>query len=332
MRYRTLGRTGIRVSAICQGGWSLTTGDDLTWGATARQDALGAYRTAFEAGVNFFDTARTYGGGESEELLAEALGSRRDEIVIATKLNDLAGAAVAAQCEQSLLRLRTDRIDLYQIHWPQAEPPLAETMAALETLREAGKVRAIGVSNFGVSYLREALAAGRVESNQLAYSLLWRPVEHAVAPLCVEQDVSIVCYSPLAQGLLTGKFISADAVPDGRARTRLFAADRPHAAHGEAGMEAEAFAALDTLRDVADGLGQPMGRVALAWLLAQPGVTSAIAGGRSAAQAAENAAAGDLDLPDDARAKLSAATESLKQKAGTNSDMWRHATRLERPA
>jgi len=330
MQYRTLGRTDIKVSVVCQGCWSLTTNDDLTWGATPREDALGAIRTALDAGVTFFDTARTYGGGESEELLAEALGHRRKEVVIATKCNDLAGDAVGEQCEQSLRRLRTDYIDLYQIHWPRPEPPLAETMAALEALREAGKVRAIGVSNFGVSYLSEALAAGRVESNQLAYSLLWRPVERAVQPMCVENDVSILSYSSLAQGLLTGKFRSADEVPEGRARTRLFAGSRPHAKHGEAGMEAETFAALERVRDAARELGQPMGRVALAWLLAQPGVTSVIAGGRNPAQAAENAAAGDLRLPAGVVAKLSAATEALKDKAGANCDLWRHETRMER--
>jgi len=330
MQYRTLGDTDIRVSTICLGGWALIGG--RTWGDQDRADSLAAIRAAFDAGVNFFDTAPGYGEGESERLLAEAIGHVRDRAVIATKVSqgELAPERLTASCERSLRLLRTDRIDLLQPHWPNPDVPVAETMAALCRLREQGKVRAIGLSNFGPDYLREALAAAPVCTNQLCYSLLFRAVERQIQPLCVERGVGILCYSPLCQGLLTGKFRSPADVPDGRARTRLFSPARPEARHGEGGCEAELFAALAAVRGICDALGLPMGHVALAWLLGQAGVTSAIAGARDAAQARDNAAAGDVRLPPDALAALSAATEKVKRYVGTNADLWQSDSRLEK--
>jgi aryl-alcohol dehydrogenase-like predicted oxidoreductase len=197
-------------------------------------------------------------------------------------------------------------------------------------LKEAGKIRAIGVSNFAPGYLDEQIALGRVETIQLCYSLLFRAVEHKILPLCREQEIGILCYSPLCQGLLTGKFASPDDVPAGRARSRLFAKDRPEARHDEPGCEAEAFDAVAEVRRIAKSIGRPMGHVALAWLLAQPGVTSAIAGARNGEQARDNALAAELDLTDDAIAELAAATEKVKQLIGPNADMWQTKSRLEK--
>jgi len=329
VRYRTLGRTDIEVSVICQGCWSIVT-EDATWGGNDPADSVAAIHASLDAGVNFFDTARGYGGGESEELLAKALGARRKEVVVATKLNDLSPAGVRKQCENSLRRLQSDYIDLYQIHWPRGETPVEPALETMDALRREGKIRAIGVSNFGVSFLRDALAAAEVQTNQLCYSLLWRAIEHEVKPLCEENDVGILTYSPLAQGLLTGKFASAGDVPQGRARTRLFSGDRPQARHGEQGAEAETFAALDEIRRIAEEAGHSMAHVSLAWLLAQPGVTSVIVGGRNPAQAADNAAAGDVQLPADVLDRLAAATEPVKELVGTNCDMWQHVSRMEK--
>ncbi|KKK62402.1 hypothetical protein LCGC14_3004680, partial [marine sediment metagenome] len=190
--------------------------------------------------------------------------------------------------------------------------------------------RAIGVSNFGVSYLKEIVAAGRVETNQLPYNLLFRPIEFQLKPLCETHDIGILCYSALAHGLLTGKFASADDVPAGRARTRHFSKDREHTRHGEPGCEAETFAAIDTLRTICEDIGQPMARVALAWLMAQSNVTAVIAGARNAQQAADNAAAADLELDDDVCSKLNGATRAVKQHLATNADPWQHDSRMER--
>lgn len=331
MRYRKLGRTDLNVSAICQGTWSVAT-RDIFWDGQDRKDSLAAIRAGLDAGVNFFDTAPAYGNGEAEEILGEALGSRRGEVIVATKVppTDLEPDKLRQSCERSLRALRTDYIDLYQIHWPSKTLPLEPAWRTLEALQREGKIRHIGVSNFGVSFLKELLALGRAESNQLPYSLLWRAVEFEIQPLCVANGMSILCYSPLAQGLLTGKFETADEVPEKRARTRLFSSSRKMTRHGEPGCEQETFAALAEIRRVPDELGQPMGRVALAWLLAQPGVASAIVGARNAAQAVENAAAAELQLDAETVARLSAITEPLKQKLGRNADPWEHVSRMER--
>jgi aryl-alcohol dehydrogenase-like predicted oxidoreductase len=329
MEYRKLGRTDIEVSAVCMGCWSITGG--RTWGAQDRGDSLAALRAALDAGITFFDTAPAYGDGESEQLLAKALDGLRQEVVIATKVSrrDLAARDVRRSCEASLRRLRTDYIDLLQPHWPSPDVPLSETFAALEKLRAQGKVRAIGVSNFGASYLREVLGRWRIESNQVAYSLLFRSPEFDVLGLCRGNDVGLLCYSPLCQALLTGKFACADDVPEGRARTRHFSKDRPQARHGEPGCEAETFRAIARIREIAGD--RPMGRVALAWLLAQPGVASVIAGGRNAVQAADNASAGDLKLPPETVEALARATEPVKDRLGPNCDMWQSDSRADRP-
>jgi myo-inositol catabolism protein IolS len=330
MRYRKLGRTDISVSAICLGCWALI-GDD-TWGHQDREESLATVRAALDAGISFFDTAPGYGDGDSEELLGRALADVRRDVVIATKVSrgQLAPGDAVRSCERSLRLLKTDVIDLLQVHWPSADVPLAETLGAMERLREAGKVRAIGVSNFGASWLGELRLLGRAETNQVNYSLLFRAVEHEVRPICLEEEIGILCYSPLCQGLLTGKFAGPDDVPDGRARSRLFSKDRPQARHDEPGCEAEAFRAVAEVRRIAASVGRPAGRVALAWVLAQPGVTSAIAGARSPAQVRENALAADLSLDRETLDGLAAATDEVKTRLGPNIDMWQTDSRAER--
>ena len=330
MKYRTLGTTDIEVSAVCLGAWSLI--GDFTWGRQGRRDSVAAIHAALDAGVNFIDTAEAYGEGESETLLGEVLAGRRREIVLASKVSveNLRPDDLKQHCADSLQRLRTDYLDLYQVHWPSPDVPLADTLGAMEQLKREGKVRVIGVSNFGVGYLREAMAPRRVESNQLCYNLLWRAIEYELKPLCVAGGVGVLCYSPLCQGLLTGKFTSADEVPVTRARMRLFSKDRPHSRHDEEGCEDELFAAVAQIRRVAGRIGEPMAHVSLAWLLAQEGVASVVTGARNAAQAAENAKAADLELPADVLAELSAATETVKAYVGANADIWESVSRMER--
>lgn len=330
MNYRRLGRTEVQVSVVGLGCWALIGGD--TWGHQDREDSRRTIEAALDAGINFFDTAENYGAGESEELLGNVLAARRDEVVIATKVSrrHLAFDEMRAACENSLRRLKTDHIDLYQVHWPNPDVPLADTLAALEALKETGKVRAVGVSNFGASYLAEAVQAGRVESNQVAYSLLFRAIEHEVQPMCAEHGISILPYSPLAQGLLTGKFRTIDDVPEERARTRLFSRDRPNARHDEPGCEPALFAALDRIRQICEELGRPMNQVALGWLLAQDAVTSVIAGARRPDQAAENARAADVQLPAHVIEDLYLATAPVKAALGTNIDPWQTNSRADR--
>ncbi|MHB9046056.1 MAG: aldo/keto reductase, partial [Pirellulales bacterium] len=220
MRYTTLPTTEIRVSVVAMGCWALA--GDSTWGPQDEAESIEAVHAALDAGINFFDTAEMYGAGLSEQRLGRALVGRRDEAVIASKFNGehMAPKDVVAACERSLRNLQTDRIDLYQIHWASHTVPLADTWAELLRRRDEGKVRAIGVCNFGAGDLAELLAIGRPVTDQLPYSLLTRAIEYEVLPRCRQRGVGVLCYSPLLLGLLSGKYADADSVPDGRARTR----------------------------------------------------------------------------------------------------------------
>jgi aryl-alcohol dehydrogenase-like predicted oxidoreductase len=201
-------------------------------------------------------------------------------------------------------------------------------MAALERLQEQGKVRAIGVCNFGVGDLDDLFEVGWAEADQVPYSLLWRAIEYEIQPKCVKKGMGILCYSSLALGLLTGKFSSPDDVPDGRARLRLFSGDRPLARHGEPGCEAEAFAAIEEIRRISNELGEPMAAVAVAWLLHRPGVTSVIAGARRTGQIEETARATDLVLPPEVVDRLTEATNEVKRAMGSNPDPWQSESRF----
>ena len=328
MEYRKLGRSDIQVSVVAMGCWAIV--GDSTWGEQDGNAARQALLGALDAGINFFDTAEAYGAGKSEELIGQVLEDHRKDIVIASKANGkhLAPEEIVAACEQSLSRLKTDYIDLFQIHWPSRTIPLADTMGALEKLRAQGKIRAIGVSNFGPLDMTDLAAAGRAEANQLNYSLLFRAIEYEIVAKCMEHEIGILCYSPMCQGLLTGKFATADDVPEGRARTRLFSKDRPQARHGEPGCEKEVFEALSKVRAVAERIGQPMADVSLAWALAQPGITSVLAGARSSEQARENARAGDLKLDAQTLKDLDEATAEVKRIISSNADMWQTQSRL----
>ena len=322
MQYCTLGRSNLSVSRVALGCWAFAGGP--YWGDRDEKQSIEIIRAALDWGVNFFDTAEGYGSGYSEEIVGKALVGRRQEVVIATKASSshLAYEDLLQACEASLRRLQTDYIDLYQIHWPNRNVPLEETMRALEHLRDQGKICAIGVSNFGVGDLTDLLRVGRAESNQLPYSLLWRAIEYEIQPKCVENDISILCYSPLAQGLLTGRYTKPDEVPEGRARSRWFSSRRPLARHGEPGCETETFRAIRRIRQIADELGQPMARLGLAWLLHQPGVASVLAGAGRIEHLQSNVQAASLSLSPDIIERLAQATDDLKARLGPNPDMW----------
>ncbi len=325
MRYTTLPNTDLRVSVVAMGCWALS--GDSTWGPQDEAEATAAVHAALDAGINFFDTAEMYGAGLSEQRLGQALLGRRDRAVIASKFNaeNMAPKALAAACERSLRNLQTDRIDLYQIHWASHTVPLADTWAELLRLRDKGKVRAIGVCNFGAGDLSNLLAIDRPATDQLPYGLLSRAIEYQVLPRCRQEGVGVLCYSPLLLGLLSGKYADAASVPDGRARTRHFSSRRAQTRHGEPGCERETFAAIARIREISGQIGRPMADVAVAWLLHQPGVTGVLAGIRSAAQAQENAVAADLSLSEGLLAALTEATEPVKQALGANPDLWQRA-------
>jgi aryl-alcohol dehydrogenase-like predicted oxidoreductase len=322
MQYQMLGQSGLRVSTYALGCWPFAGGS--VWGEQDDATSIATVHAALDAGINFFDTAEAYEAGTSERVLGQALLGRRDQAIIATKVaaNHLTAEEVIAACERSLHHLQTDYIDLYLIHWPNWQVPLSETVGALEKLKEQGKIRAIGVCNFGVQDTTEILQHYPIATNQLPYSLLWRVIEREILPVCLSNDIGLMCYSPLAQGLLTGRYTSAEEVPPGLARTRYYASHRADGRHGEAGCEKEVFAALAKIKEIADGLGQSMAAVSLAWLRQQKGVATILIGARTPEELAWNLPSLELRLSDDVINALAAATEPVKQKLGSNPDMW----------
>jgi len=299
MQYRILGKSELKISSIIMGTWQ--AGKEM-WAGIDDKHTTAAIRTAFECGITTFDTAEAYGKGHSERILGQALADVRDRVVLATKVfaNHLKFDQVMAACQGSLQNLKTDWIDLYQIHWPSGSfggqtVPVEETMAAMNKLKEQGKIRAIGVSNFSRAQLEEAVRYGSIDSLQPPYSLLWRRVEKDAMPYCIDNDISILAYSPMAQGLLTGKFGPDHEFEKGdhRAKNKLFQADNIKHVHQ----------ALDRLRPMAKELGVSMGQLALAWVISHPG-TCAIAGARNGEQAAANARAADAALAQNDIARL----------------------------
>jgi aryl-alcohol dehydrogenase-like predicted oxidoreductase len=202
-----------------------------------------------------------------------------------------------------------------------------ETVRALERLKRQGKVRAVGVSNFAVRDLSSILKMTEIVSDQLPYSLLWRAIEHEIKPLCLKNNVGIICYSPLAQGLLAGRYKSADEVPEGLARTRLFSNKRLMARHSEPGCEDEAFEAIASIRKVADGLGKHMATVSLAWVKQRRGVTTFLVGARTPRELTQNLPAVDLKLGADVTKELDRVTSTVKRYVGRNPDPWNSENR-----
>ena len=329
MRYTKLGSTDINVSRMALGCWPFAGG--RVWGTQQDADSIAAVHSALDNGVNFFDTAEGYDDdSNSEEVLGRALLGRRDSAVVATKVsaNNLHPDDVIAHCEASLRRLQTDYIDLYQIHWPNRDVLVADSMSALLKLEEAGKIRAIGVCNFGVSDLGDILECGAVVTDQLPYNLLWRAIEFEIQPMCVERGVGLVLYSPLAQGMLAGRYANADEVPPGLSRSRHFSGEREMAIHGEDGQEQLTFEAIGKVKEIADSVGEHPALLSLAWLLRQPGVESLLVGARNADEVQLNLRAFEYDIAEEVEAELTSATDSLKSALGSNPDMWHSPGRM----
>ncbi len=291
MQMRRLGASNLSVSALIMGTWQ--AGRHM-WADIDDAESIRAIRCAIDNGVTTIDTASIYGDGHSERIVARAVGADRSRVVLATKVfaNEMKFDQVLAACERSLTNLATDYIDLYQIHWPSGafgsdRVPIEDTMQALVRLKEQGKIRAIGVSNFSAAQLAEALKHGEIVSLQPPYSLFWRQLETDARPLCLERNLAILAYSPMAQGLLTGKFGLDHRFKRGdhRAKNRLFQPENLRRAH----------AALGELAPIARRYDATLGQLALAWVMAQPN-TCAIAGARNAAQAEQNAAAVRIEL------------------------------------
>lgn len=306
MKYRPLGQSGIQASVVALGAWAI---GGWPWGGTDEDNSIDAIRAGLDAGMNFIDTAPAYGVGRSEEIIGRALEGRRDKAVIATKCGlawhttggtpffEQAGESVHKylgpesvkyELEQSLKRLRTDYVDLYQTHWPDTTTPVADTMAALLELKAEGKIRAIGASNVSVELLDEYRKLGPVDSDQEQYSMLERRIEAELLPYDLRNGIAVLAYSPLAKGLLTGKVTPDREFPEGDLR-------REHPSF-TAENRTRVAEMLKKIEPIARGHGITLAQLAVAWAIAQPGLTHALVGARSAAQALENAAAADVEL------------------------------------
>lgn len=317
MEKRSLGTSDVKITPILMGTWQ--AGKKM-WVGIEDSETIKAIRAASDAGITTIDTAEVYGEGHSEQIVAQALSDVRDKVVYATKVfaNHLKYDQVLEACDRSLKNLKTDYIDLYQIHWPSGTfnseiVPIEETMSALNELKQQGKIRAIGVSNFSRAQLAEAAQYGRIDSLQPPYSLFWRQLERDAMPYCIENNISIIAYSPLAQGLLTGKFGPGHKFDpaDNRAKNKLF--------QGENYERAQQ--ALLKLRPIASRHQASLGNLALAWLIAQP-QTNAIVGARNAEQAAANAKAADIQLSADELKEIDAIGRIVTDHLDENPVMW----------
>ncbi|MBU2957854.1 aldo/keto reductase [Paracoccus sp. 1_MG-2023] len=315
------GKTDLETTKIVYG----CMGGAGAFGAQEETDSIEALREAHEVGINFFDTAEAYGNGYSEQLLSRALGDKRDDIVISSKVatQNLAPDDIMAACERSLKNLGTDRIDLYMLHWPNREVPLADSIGALKTLKDQGKIRWYGVSNFGRDDLNDALALGDVAVDQLPYHLFFRAIEFEVQPICKSANVPIMCYSSLMQGLLAGKYRSLQDFPVDRARTRMFDHRKwADVVHKEEGAEEAGQELLDALWKMVDETGLSMEELAVGWLKSREAVGGVIVGTRNGAQSRGLKKLLDVQLDADVLASLDRASDRLKQELGADIDMW----------
>jgi methylglyoxal reductase len=306
MLTREIGTTGIKASAVGLGTWAI---GGWMWGGTDENAAVDAIRASIDQGVTLIDTAPVYGMGRSEEIVGRAIAGRRDQIVLATKCGlvwhtqqgnhffdqqdkpvhrYLGKDSIIYEVEQSLKLLNTDYFDLYITHWQDSTTPIAETMEAMERLKKDGKIRAIGASNTTVDDLNAYVAAGQLDCLQEEYSMVKRDIEGTLLPVCAQNDVSMLSYSSLSLGLLSGK-IGQDRTFDGddlRKDNQLFSiANRQKIA-----------ALMAEIAPICASHNAASAQIIIAWTLQQPGITFSLCGARNPAQAIENANAGSIKL------------------------------------
>jgi len=306
MLTRTIGASGISASAIGLGTWAI---GGWMWGGTDEAQSIDTIRASIDEGVSLIDTAPAYGKGLSEEIVGKAIKGRRDKVVLATKLGlvwhtkkgnhffDYDGApvhrylgadSIVNEVEQSLRRLGTDHIDHYITHWQDPTTPVTETMEALDRLKTQGKIRSIGASNVSVADVEAYLAAGQLDAVQQEYSMVARDMEQDLLPFCADNNVSVLSYSSLALGLLSGK-IGPDRVFTGDDQRK----DNPRFSLGN---RRKVAALMEAIRPIAEAHDAGEAQIVIAWTLQQPGITFSLCGARSPQQARENAQAGRIRL------------------------------------
>ncbi len=291
MEYRNLGSSDLKVSVIGYGAWGI--GGAPFWKNEGDGNSLDSIKKAYDTGINFFDTAPVYGFGHSEELIGKAIKPFRDKLILATKCGlrwdkkslasirkDASRNSILEEVDQSLRRLDTDVIDLYQVHWPDAATEQQETMETLLEIQERGKIRHIGVSNYSAEQMRECLKFGKIISLQPKFNLLARDIQKDTVPVCVKNDIGIIAYSPLSSGVLTGKYDKSTKFTDWRSKGIIGT------------FSGEGFARniekVNRLKNIADEEGKTCAQTAINWVLRQEGITTALVGVKNPRQVEEN--------------------------------------------
>lgn len=331
---RRCGESELTLPVIGVGTWSWGGGADSYWGAQEQKDVDDVVDIALKEGCNFFDTAEAYNNGNSELQLGKALKDRFGNAIVCSKIKptNCTPSAIRESLQGTLKRLGVDSIDLYLVHWPlnqstmgdaYSETAIADCFKTLKELQMDKLIKHIGVSNFGVKQLTEALETGvNIVVNQLVYNLLSRAIEFEVLPLCAKNGIGIIAYSPLMQGLLTNKFGALNELPDYRLRTRHFSGKRNRSRHGEEGFEDLVWQAILNIRKIAADANIDMAALCIAWTIANPNITTVIPGNRTKEQMKNNAKAGTMKIPDDVLVALNKATDELKEQMGPAIDIY----------
>ncbi len=301
MEYRKLGSSSLEVSVISLGTWAF--GSDKWWGQQSDKNSAATVERALELGINFIDTARVYGFGHSEEVVGKAIKGKREKLILATKTglswdskgyiyNDLSPQKILQEFQQSTKALKTDYIDLYQIHWPDEKVSIKKSALILKKLFEKGQIKAVGVSNYSVKQMQEFMQYCPLHSLQPPFNLFRREIKKDILPFCCKHNIGIVIYSPLHSGILTGKFFKGKPIPDDLVRG------------GHLDLRGKNFGInkeimLEKIEPLALKYGLSLGQLAISWLISQKGITSAICGARHPEQITENAVACDITLDEE---------------------------------
>lgn len=328
MDKRQLGSSTLAITPVIMGTWAL---GGWLWGGTAKNNPSEAIQASLAEGINCIDTAPVYGFGLSEELVGQAIKDKRNQVIIATKcglvwderkgstrffdtadasgrpltvFRNLRKESILKECDSSLQRLGVDEIDLYQCHWPDPGTPLDDTIDALETLKDRGKIREWGVSNFSLEQLQVTSSYNKPVSDQPKYNLLTRDIESEIKPYCRENNIGLICYSPMEMGLLTGQIGMDHEFPEDDTRR-----NRPWF---EKSKRQQVLDALQAIQPIAENYNVSLAQLAISWVTSQAGVTAAIVGARTAEQAVSNAAAATLSLTAEDLQQITTAFEPLK--------------------
>jgi aryl-alcohol dehydrogenase-like predicted oxidoreductase len=344
MKNVQLGKSDIKVSAMTVGCWPFGGGE--YWGEQSQKDVDNVVHAALDLGVNAFDTAEMYNGGESERSLGIALKGRRDKAVVISKISPSNCGNVRKHCTESLQRLGMDYLDVYMLHWPinklavehftsdksviDAPPTVEEAYFQLDELKKEGLIRSIGMSNFGRTQMEEVVRTGvSIDVNEMSYNIVSRAIEGEIAPYCLQNNISIIGSMGLQQGLLAGIYRTVDDVPPHQAHSRHFSQERGKGTsrHYEDGAEKEIFEVVDQLRAIAASQNLHIAQLSIAWILKKPFMASTLVGSRNIDELKMNVDACSLTISDETEALIDRISQPVLDILGFNPDYYEHSSK-----